>query len=150
VKDAHKEKDSRDNSRLYLPVGLTIVWMTESKNYWEMQKSFWKTPMGIAIWILLLAAFLGGGLLALNVFGHPYPVIESFQAEPVVVSPGETANLSWSVIGASNVKIDPDIGEVALRSFAEVQPSETTTYILMATNGSINRSKTLKVMVKGL
>jgi hypothetical protein len=121
--------------------------MAEKKNYWEMQKSFWKTPTGIAIWILLLAAILGGGLLALNVFGSPYPVIESFRADPVVVSPGGASNLSWSVVGASRVKIDQGVGEVAHKGFTKVNPFETTTYSLTATNGSINRSMTLKIMV---
>ena len=121
--------------------------MAEKKNYWEMQKSFWKTPIGIVFWILLLAAFLGGGLLALNVFGSPHPVIESFHSDPVVVSPGDASNLSWSVIGANRVEIDQGIGEVPLKGFTEVRPSETTTYRLTAVNGSINRSMTLKIMV---
>jgi len=121
--------------------------MAEKKNYWEMQKSFWKTPKGIAIWIMLLAAILGGGLLALNVFGSPYPVIESFRADPVVVSPGGGSNLSWSVIGAARVKIDQGVGEVALKGFMQVKPIYTTTYRLTAINGSINRSMTLKIMV---
>lgn len=121
--------------------------MAEKKNYWDMQKSFWKTPKGIAVWALLLAAFLGGGLLALNVFGSPYPVIESFHADPAVVTLGDASNLSWSVIGASRVEIDQGVGEVALKGFAEVRPSETTTYSLTAVNGSINRSMTLKIMV---
>ncbi|MFZ2472285.1 MAG: hypothetical protein WAW52_10140 [Methanothrix sp.] len=122
--------------------------MAEKKNYWEMQKSFWKTPTGIAIWVLLLAAILGGGLLALNVFGSPYPVIESFRADPVVISPGSASNLSWSVIGASLVKIDQGVGEVKLKGFMQVKPIETTTYRLTAINGSINRSTTLRILVQ--
>jgi hypothetical protein len=122
--------------------------MAEKKNYWEMQKSFWKTPTGVAIWVLLLAAILGGGLLALNVFGSPYPVVESFHADPVVVSPGDASNLSWNVIGASRVEIDQGVGEVDLKGFTQVKPSATTTYMLTAVNGSINRSMTLKVMVQ--
>ncbi len=112
-----------------------------------MQKSFWKTPLGIAIWILLLAAFIGGGLLALNVFGHPYPVIESFHADPVAVGPGGESNLSWNVIGASRVQIEPDVGEVGLCGSAKVKLDETTEYRITAVNGTINRSITLKVMV---
>ena len=121
--------------------------MAEKKNYWEMQKSFWKTPTGIVIWMLLLAAFLGGGLLALNVFCSPYPVIESFHADPVALSPGSASNLSWSVIGASLVEIDQGVGEVECKGFTEVRPSQTITYRLTAVNGSINRSMTLKIMV---
>ena len=124
--------------------------MAEKKNYWEMQKSFWKTPKGIAIWIMLLAAILGGGLLALNVFGSPYPVIESFRADPVVVSSGGVSNLSWSVIGAARVEIDQGVGEVALKGFMQVKPIETTTYRLTAINGSINRSMTREIMVQQL
>jgi hypothetical protein len=124
--------------------------MAEKKNYWELQKSFWKTPTGIAIWMLLLAAILGGGLLALNVFGSPYPVIESFRADPVVVSPGVASNLSWSVIGAGRVEIDQGVGEVELKGFTQVKPFETTTYRLTAINGSINRSMTLKIMIQQL
>jgi hypothetical protein len=122
--------------------------MAEKKTYWEMQKSFWKTPTGIVIWILLLAAFAGGGLLALNVFSPPYPVIESFHADPAVVSPGESSNLSWSVIGAGRVEIDHDVGVVQHKSFVPVKPSETTTYRLTAINGSINRSMMLVIMVR--
>ena len=121
--------------------------MAERKNYWEMQKSFWKTPAGIAIWILLLGAFLGGGLLALNFFGHQYPVIEVFRADPVVVSPGGAANLSWSVIGAERVLIYPDIGQVDLRGSIRVVLNETTEYRIAAINDSENRSMTLKIMV---
>ncbi len=121
--------------------------MAERKNYWEMQKSFWKTPAGIAIWILLLAAFLGGGLLALNVFGHQYPVIEAFRADPVVVSPGGAAKLSWSVIGAERVLIYPDVGQVDPSGSARVVLNETTEYRIAAINGSENRSMTLKIMV---
>ncbi|MEI8003341.1 MAG: hypothetical protein WCG94_03300 [Methanothrix sp.] len=124
--------------------------IAEKKNYWEMQKSFWKTPTGIVFWLLLLATILIGGLLALNVFSSPYPVIESFHAEPVVVSSGNASNLSWSIIGASRVEIDQGVGEVDLKGFTEVKPSETTTYRLTAINGSINRSMTLKIMVQQL
>ena len=121
--------------------------MAERKNYWDMQKSFWKTPVGIAIWIMLLAIFLGGGLIALNVFGHQYPVIESFCAHPVVVSSGEASNISWSVIGAERVLIRPEVGEVDLKGSVRVEPNETTEYSIAAVNGTEIRSMTLKIMV---
>ncbi len=116
-------------------------------NYWEAQKSFWKTPAGLAIWIALLVAILGGGLLALNLFVSPYPVIESFDANPAVIREGEAANLSWSVVGASHVFIDHGIGQVALKGFVSAAPSETTTYELVAVNGSRNGSMQVRVMV---
>ncbi len=116
-------------------------------NYWEMQKSFWKTPIGITIWISLLGATLFGGLLALNLFVSPYPIIEFFEASPLVVSLGEPSNLSWSVIGASSVNIEPNIGPVESKGFREIYPSETTIYTLLVINESRNRSRELKVIV---
>jgi len=121
--------------------------MAQKMNYWEMQKSFWKTPTGIAIWFTLLLAIIGGGLLALNVFVSPYPVIEFFDANPVAVAPGEASNLSWSVIGAGQVEIDQEIGSVGLRGSTLVTPNETTTYTLVAVNGTRNRSLDVKVVV---
>ena len=122
--------------------------MAQKMNYWEMQKSFWKTPTGIAIWFALLAAIIGGGLLALNIFVSPYPVIEFFDANPVAVTPGEASNISWSVIGATQVEINHDIGRVGLKGNALVFPDETTTYTLKAVNGSRNRSLDVKVIVQ--
>ena len=117
-------------------------------NYWKMQKSFWKTPTGIVIWVVLLAAILGGSLLALNVFVSPYPVIEFFEAKPVVVGPGNASNLSWSAVGAGRVEIDPGIGQVELKGFREVSLQETTTYTLTAVNGTRSRSRDARVIVK--
>jgi hypothetical protein len=119
-----------------------------SMNYWDMQKSFWKTPTGVAIWITSLVVILGGGLLALNLFASPYPIIEHFDAKPILVSPGEPANLSWSVIGASLVEINHGIGQVESKGFRILSPSETTTYTLMALNGTRNRSADVRVMVQ--
>jgi len=64
-----------------------------------------------------------------------------------VVSPGGASNLSWSVIGASRVEIDQGVGAVALKGYTEVKPLKTTEYTLTATNGTINRSMSLKIMV---
>jgi hypothetical protein len=119
-----------------------------SMNYWDMQKSFWKTPTGVAIWIASLVVILGGGLLALNLFASPYPIIEHFDAKPILVSSGEPANLSWSVIGASLVEINHGIGPVELTGFRILSPSETTTYTLMALNGTRNRSADVRVIVQ--
>jgi len=144
------EKRSSER-RIYLSgyqSGCHANWMVRHMNYWEMQKSFWKTPTGIVIWIVLLAAIMGGGLLALNIFVSPYPVIEFFDAKPVVIGPGNASNLSWSAVGASLVEIDPGIGQVELRGFREVSPQETTTYTLTAVNGTRSRSRDVRVIVK--
>jgi hypothetical protein len=129
---------------------VSSVQMASKMNYWEMQKTFWKTPKGIIIWFILLTTILGGGLLALNIYVSPYPVIEFFDAKPIVVSSGNSSNLSWSVIGADSVAINQGFGEVELKGSKLVSPSETTTYTLTAINGTINRSFNVKVLVKQL
>ena len=121
--------------------------MAQKKTYWEMQKTFWKTPPGVVIWTVALLAILAGGILALNFLGSPYPVIEFFDAEPEFLAPGQSSVLSWSVVGASLVEIDQDIGPVALEGSRSVSPSEDTIYRLVAVNGSRNRSVELKVSV---
>ncbi len=80
--------------------------MAQKKTYWEMQKSFWKTPPGVIIWFAMLLAIFAGGILALNFLGSPFPVIEFFNAESRFLEPGQSSNLSWSVVGASLVEID--------------------------------------------
>ena len=116
-------------------------------NYWERQKSFWKTPKGIAVLILIILAIWSGVLISLNLLISPYPVIESFAATPHVIIKGGSVNLSWSVEGATRVKIDHDIGVVELDGFKDVSPGETTVYTLMAINGTRNRTAEVKVMV---
>jgi len=118
-------------------------------NYWETQKSFWKTPRGVVIWMGMLAIILGGLLLALNLLVSPFPIIESFDADPVVIQPGSSANLSWSVIGATQVVIDQGIGTVELKGTRSVSPSETSVYTLTAVNGTRNRSADVQVIVEG-
>ena len=122
--------------------------MAQKMNYWEMQRSFWKTPTGIVIWFALLLAIIGGGLLALNIFVSPYPVIEFFDADPVAVNSSEASNISWSVIGATQVEVNHEIGRVGPKGFALVFPEETTIYTLTARNGSRNRSLDAKVIVR--
>jgi hypothetical protein len=117
-------------------------------NYWERQKSFWKTPWGMALYFLILITLLTGGLLALNHFSSPFPVIETFRAGPLVIGPGESTNLSWSVAGAERVEIDQGIGVVDSGGSRRVAPEETTTYTLTAINGTRMRSAEARVMVE--
>ena len=84
----------------------------------------------------------------LNVFVSPYPVIEFFDADPVAVNSSEASNISWSVIGATQVELNHEIGRVGPKGFVLVFPKETTIYTLTAVNGSINRSRDAKVIVR--
>ena len=116
-------------------------------NYWEKRKSFWNTPKGLLISMLILITILTGTLIALNLFSSPYPVIEYFDADPVVISGGQSSNLSWSVQGATSINIDQGVGKIESRGFSYVSPSETTIYTLTAINGTRNRIAEVKVMV---
>ena len=84
----------------------------------------------------------------MNLFASPYPVIEYFDARPILVNPGEPTNLSWSVVGASRVDISHGIGQVESKGFRLLHPSETTTYTLMALNATRNRSADVRVIVQ--
>jgi len=117
-------------------------------NYWERQKSFWSTPKGGVIYISIILILLIGGLIALNIYSSPFPVIESFKASPVVISPGGVSNLSWEVIGAESVKISPGIGAVEFKGSRQISPSTTTVYTLIAINGTRNRTAEAMVRVE--
>jgi len=62
--------------------------------------------------------------------------IMSFDVEPSIINQGEYANLSWVVLSASSVSIDNGIGNVALAGHRMIQPTQTTTYILTASNAT--------------
>ena len=75
------------------------------------------------------------------------PIINSFLANPLTITVGESSTLSWSVTDATTVTIDNGVGTVALISTATVTPTTTTTYTLTATNtaGSVTATKTVTV-----
>jgi len=66
--------------------------------------------------------------------GTGRPVINSFNADPGIISPGGSATLSWDVTGCTTVRIDPGIGNVSLNGTRVVLPGKTTKYTLTASN----------------
>ena len=78
------------------------------------------------------------------------PVIHAFSASPATIAPGESSTLSWSVTGASALRIDPGIGEVTGSSMT-VSPGETTEYTLTASNaaGASTAKTTVTVEANG-
>lgn len=75
------------------------------------------------------------------------PVINSFNANPNYIQPGQSATLTWTVSNASNVLISPNVGSVPETGTFVVQPTCTTTYTLTATNsgGTVSASTTVTV-----
>lgn len=60
------------------------------------------------------------------------PVVAGFTLEPSAVEPGQSVKLRWTVLGASDVRITPDIGEVGPVGERSVRPANTTSYTLTA------------------
>ncbi len=62
------------------------------------------------------------------------PAVISFDANPPVISPGETVTMMWDVIGADTVTISPGVGTVPATGYMVISPSATTYYTLIASN----------------
>ena len=81
---------------------------------------------GVGIVILLFATLFSGCII------NEGPRVISFKVEPSVIQEGETADLSWTVSGATTVYIDNNIGNVSLSGNKTISPHATTTYTLIA------------------
>ncbi|HJW09782.1 MAG TPA: hypothetical protein VJ483_09120 [Holophagaceae bacterium] len=66
----------------------------------------------------------------------PMPVIGTFTANPAVISIGGNTKLSWQADGYKTLTMDPDAKDVAQWTGIPMQPKETTTYHLTATNAA--------------
>ena len=62
------------------------------------------------------------------------PIIRSFTTTRPKVSPGQKSTLSWWVMDAENVRIEPNIGSVGALGSRTIAPTKTTTYTIIATN----------------
>jgi hypothetical protein len=78
---------------------------------------------------------------------NPPPIIASLGINPSQIAPGQYATLSWSVSGATSVRIDPDIGDVPATGSQAVNPTTTTTYVLSATSSCCAVNKTVVLIV---
>jgi hypothetical protein len=64
---------------------------------------------------------------------HP-PLVYNFWADPSTLIKGGPTKLSWNVLGATSVRIDPAVGIVKATGSINVTPASSTTYTLTATN----------------
>ncbi|MGI8741407.1 MAG: PKD domain-containing protein [Bryobacteraceae bacterium] len=76
------------------------------------------------------------------------PRIVKFTASPLSIQQGATSTLLWLVENARDVTITPGIGSVSNADTRDVQPTQTTTYTLTATNkfGSVSAQATVTVI----
>jgi peptidoglycan-associated lipoprotein len=72
----------------------------------------------------------------------------SFSAEPATVERGQCATLTWRVENATQVAINPGVGNVNASGTQRVCPPSTTTYTLSASGpgGSVTASATVNVV----
>ena len=83
------------------------------------------------------------------------PNITRFEATPPSIGTGESTNLSWLVSGATSITITDNLDSnvyysgTSLSSSVSVQPSQTETYTLTATNmvGTFPATATAKATV---
>ena len=70
------------------------------------------------------------------------PVVAQFTAVPPAIQAGGPATLRWDVKGATEITIDPDVGNVGANGSFEVRPVAPTTYLLVAkgTGGTVTAS----------
>lgn len=62
------------------------------------------------------------------------PIIRSFTTTRPRVSPGQKSTLSWWVMDADKVRIEPNIGTVGALGSRTISPTKTTTYTIIASN----------------
>jgi hypothetical protein len=84
--------------------------------------------------LFLLSALLL--VLASGCTAFSQPVIINFSANPGIITAGSSSTLIWNVTGANSVRIEPDLGYVAVAGTHAVSPAATVTYTITASNGA--------------
>jgi hypothetical protein len=75
------------------------------------------------------------------------PTIVSFYADRLIITPGQYVTLSWDVLGATGIILTP-IGQVKAKDSITLQPANTTTYVLTATNAAGTSTAGITVTVQ--
>jgi len=98
--------------------------------------------------IISLAVLIGSTAGCGTTIENMPPIINSFTTSPANVSTGQQTILSWDVSGATEINIQPGIGDVDSSGTLQLTPPVTITYTLTATNqagSSITGSATVTV-----
>src|SRR6266508_117383 len=77
------------------------------------------------------------------------PTISSFTASPGSITSGQSSVLSWSVTGATDLRLDHGNVTVTGLTSRSVAPTATTTYVLTATNSAGAATRSVTVTVTG-
>lgn len=79
----------------------------------------------------------------------PKADVLNFTAMPDSIQPGESVTLTWVVVNADRISIDPAIGIVTTRGSLQVTPRQTTTYTISASGRGGTNEKSVTVIVAG-
>lgn len=79
----------------------------------------------------------------------PKAGVLSFTANPTAIQPGQSVTLTWAVVNADRISIDPAIGIVTTRGSLDVMPKQTTTYTISALGRGGADKKSVTVTVAG-
>jgi len=74
------------------------------------------------------------------------PFIEIFTVSPASIHVGQTATISWYVVGANSIYLS-GIGYVSYSGSVSVTPATTTSYTMQASNSYAIRTRTITVVV---
>lgn len=106
------------------------------------------TPLETITYILTAVNGNGSTSREVTITVIPDPVVTSFTASPTLIYGGETVTLAWEVDNFTTIEIDQGVGLVTGSSGSvEVNPAETTTYTLTATNANGTTEATTSVTV---
>jgi len=80
--------------------------------------------------------------------GTQPPLVYNFWAQPSTLTRGGSTRLSWNVLGAYSIRIDPAVGIVKTTGSINVTPASSTTYTLSATNsgGTVRAAEEVHVL----
>lgn len=115
-----------------LTAGMHTIWFKVQDSYGN-----WSSEVGTSVNVLA-----PGGATKMT--------IQTFSVSPPAITEGEWTTLTWNVIGSGTVKIEPDVGEVALSGSRAVRPTKDTTYTIFATNEQGVVTATANVLVSAV
>jgi chitinase len=107
-------------------------------------------PAETTTYTITAANAIGSKRRAVTILAHSPPTVRSFAATPARIAAGGTSLLMWDVGDANTITIDHGIGDVSSREGAAglpVNPTDTTTYVLTASNayGTVRQTTTLSI-----
>ena len=75
------------------------------------------------------------------------PTIAYFDADPSIITAGQSLSLRWSVENTTSVEISPGLGSVKPTDTTVVSPKQSTTYVLLASNAGGRAEASVTVTV---